>query len=95
MLRKSEKTLYPVSPLSKLPFPYEFVPVSHTEHSLLDATPPGATIFLHEDILARTLAYEQELQEWRRSELRAGRTDPGRPAYEDVFSVGNLLGFGG
>ena len=42
------------------------------------------TLFLHEDILARTLAYEQDLRQWRISELEAGRSDPGRPKYEEV-----------
>ena len=42
------------------------------------------TLFLHEDIMARTLAYEQDLRQWRISELEAGRSDPGRPKYEEV-----------
>ena len=45
---------------------------------------PHMTLFLHEDILARTLAYEQDLRQWRISELEAGRSDPGRPKYEEV-----------
>jgi len=53
-----------------------------------------STIFLHEDILARTLAYEQDLQAWRCAELNAGRPDPGRPTYNDVSccldSPGNI-----
>jgi len=45
---------------------------------------PHMTLFLHEDIMARTLAYEQDLRQWRISELEAGRSDPGRPKYEEV-----------
>jgi hypothetical protein len=48
---------------------------------------PHMTLFLHEDILARTLAYEQDLRQWRISELEAGRSDPGRPKYEEVQSL--------
>jgi len=47
--------------------------------------PPRVTLFLHEDILARTLAYERELCSWRTAEAEAGRGDPGRPPYEEVF----------
>jgi hypothetical protein len=53
----------------------------------MDERPPLSTLFLHEDVLARTLAYEQDLQAWRIAELEAGRADPGRPAYDEV-SVG-------
>ena len=45
-----------------------------------------STVFLHEDILARTLFYELDLQQWRQAEVAAGRTDPGRPSYADVSS---------
>ena len=50
----------------------------------MDEHPPLSTLFLHEDILARTLAYEQDLQAWRIAELEAGRADPGRPTYNEV-----------
>ena len=53
-------------------------------HNAVDERPPRGTLFLHEDILARTLAYERDLQNWRISELAAGRRDPGRPAYNEV-----------
>jgi len=43
-----------------------------------------SALFLHEDILARTLSYEQDLHEWRLAELTAGRPDPGRPSYTEV-----------
>ncbi|KAM6499398.1 hypothetical protein JOM56_004906 [Amanita muscaria] len=61
-------------------------------HIAVDERPPRATLFLHEDILARTLAYEQDLHQWRITELEAGRGDPGRPTYEEA-SV--LQAFGG
>jgi hypothetical protein len=41
-----------------------------------------STVFLHEDIIARTLIYEVQLQRWRIAELNAGRGDPGRPSYD-------------
>jgi hypothetical protein len=50
----------------------------------MDERPPRSTLFLHEDIIARTLSYEQQLQRWRLAELEAGRGDPGRPSYETV-----------
>jgi hypothetical protein len=49
------------------------------------------TLFLHEDVLARALAYEQELQRWRIAELNAGRGDPGRPMYDEVSGYFNPL----
>ena len=52
----------------------------------MNERPPSATLFLHEDILARTLAYEQDQRQWRISELESGRDDPGRPTYEEVSS---------
>lgn len=50
----------------------------------MDEHPPRVTLFLHEDTLARTLAYEQDLRQWREVELAAGRSDPGRPEYEEA-----------
>jgi hypothetical protein len=58
----------------------------------MDERPTGLTLFLHEDTLARTLAYEQDLQRWRIAELEAGRGDPGRPSYNEVS--GRLHSFG-
>ena len=58
----------------------------------MDEKPSGLTLFLHEDTLARTLAYEQDLQRWRIAELEAGRGDPGRPSYGEVS--GRLHSFG-
>lgn len=52
----------------------------------MNERPPSAALFLHEDILARTLAYEQDQRQWRISELESGRDDPGRPTYEEVSS---------
>lgn len=51
-----------------------------------------STLFLHEDILARTLAYEQDLKQWRIAELEAGRGDPGRPAYQEAIGYFNSFG---
>jgi len=53
--------------------------------------PGGTTLFLHEDVVVRTLAYERELQEWRIREIKAGRTDPGRPTYSQVSGGLKLL----
>jgi hypothetical protein len=67
--------------------------------SAVDERPPRATLFLHEDVLARTLAYEQDLHQWRIAELEAGRGDPGRPTYEEasgrIHSFGVLTGTSG
>jgi hypothetical protein len=57
----------------------------------MDSSPPDATLFLHEDLLARTLAFERDLQHWRLAEIEAGRGDPGRPPYGDVFLVSDIL----
>lgn len=43
------------------------------------------TLFLHEDIIAKTLAYERDLKTYRLNEIKAGRADPGRPTYDEVF----------
>ncbi|KAM6492020.1 hypothetical protein JOM56_011744, partial [Amanita muscaria] len=61
------------------------VPLRSDHHNAVDEQPPRAALFLHEDILARTLAYEQDLHQWRIAELEAGRGDPGRPTYEEAF----------
>jgi hypothetical protein len=50
-----------------------------------------STLFLHEDIVARTLAYEVDLQKWRIAELEAGRCDPGRPTYHEASDHFNLF----
>lgn len=55
-------------------------------HVAGDERPTRATIFLHEDIIARTLAYELEVYQWRIDELKAGRGDPGRPTFQQVRS---------
>ena len=60
---------------------------SFIEHSqiigawAMDDYPALSTICLHEDLLARTLSHEQDIQRWRIAELEAGRGDPGRPTY--------------
>ncbi|KAI0275731.1 hypothetical protein BC826DRAFT_1114315 [Russula brevipes] len=53
----------------------------------MDNNPPIATLFLHEDLVARTLAFELDLKQWRLAEIEAGRGDPGRPNYLDAFSL--------
>jgi hypothetical protein len=57
----------------------------------MDSSPPIATLFLHEDLVARTLAFELDLRQWRLAEIEAGRGDPGRPNYLDAFSVSDIL----
>jgi hypothetical protein len=57
----------------------------------MDSSPPIATLFLHEDLVAQTLAFELDLKQWRLAEIEAGRGDPGRPNYLDAFSVGDIL----
>jgi hypothetical protein len=60
----------------------------------MDQVPTKATLFLYEDIIARTLAYERDLQKWRIGELEAGRPDPGRPEYVEVsgdFSPSDIM----
>ncbi|KAF8333696.1 hypothetical protein F5887DRAFT_1259663 [Amanita rubescens] len=70
--------------------------VTPNHHKAVDEWPPRATLFLHEDVLARTLAYEQDLHQWRIAELEAGRSDPGRPTYEEASSRLHSFGaFGG
>jgi len=41
-------------------------------HLALDGHLPRSTLFLHEDILARTLSYERQFQTWRINELESG-----------------------
>ena len=60
-------------------------------HSEIGRGAPVATLFLHEDLLARTLAFELDLKQWRLAEIEAGRGDPGRPNYLDAFSVSDIL----
>ena len=48
------------------------------------------TLFLHEDIIAKTLAYERDLKTYRLNEIQAGRGDPGRPTYDEVFGVSDI-----
>jgi len=67
------------------------IPLSFTHHGQMDSSPPFATLFLHEDLVARTLAFEIDLRQWRLAEIEAGRGDPGRPSYLEVFSVSDTL----
>ena len=57
----------------------------------MNHNPGRTTLFLHEDVVERTLAYERELREWRIAEIKAGRTDPGRPTYDQVSGGGLKL----
>jgi hypothetical protein len=59
--------------------------VTHTVHACIDTMRPRATLFLHEDLVAKTLQFERELKAWRLTEMQAGRGDPGRPGYGYVF----------
>ena len=65
--------------------------VAPMEHSSIDLHPARASLFLHEDVVTKTLQFEHELKEWRLSEVQAGRGDPGRPSYEFVFLVSIFL----
>ena len=65
--------------------------VTPTHHKEIDGRPPIATVFLHEDLVARTLAFELDLKGWRLAEIEAGRGNPGRPDYLDAFSVSDIL----
>ena len=67
--------------------------VSVIHHDSMDLHSARSTLFLHEDILARTLSYEQQLQSWRIAELAAGRSDPGRPSYQIVGYSISFHGF--
>ena len=87
MLPKCERMLYLVGPPNRYQNHIVTILVDATTHCRIDSAQAVATLFLHEDLLARTLAFELELQQWRRTELLAGRKDPGRPRYEDVFGV--------
>lgn len=62
------------------------------QHHIARDNPPLITLFPHEDVLARTLAYEQDLFQWRIAELKAGREDPGRPLYEEVSDFFHSFG---
>jgi len=80
-----ERNLYEVRhPRNVAEVRENLLPLSPTQHDLMDQRPPQLTLFLQEDVVALALAYEQELQEWRIAELTAGRTDPGRPPYREV-----------
>lgn len=57
----------------------------------MDRTIPTCTLFLHEDIMMRTLAYEEDLRKWRIAELEAGRPDLGRPLYDEVSDDFNIV----
>lgn len=65
--------------------------VDPTEHRSIDLHPPRAILFLHEDIIAKTLQFERELKEWRIAEVQAGRGDPGRPGYGCFFNSENIF----
>ncbi|KIJ99675.1 hypothetical protein K443DRAFT_162441 [Laccaria amethystina LaAM-08-1] len=51
----------------------------------MDSPRTFRTLFLHEDIIAKTLAYERHLKMYRLNEIEAGRVDPGRPTHDEVF----------
>ena len=61
--------------------------VDPSRHAWFDAAIPSLTVFLHEDVLARMLAFELELAKLRLDSMAAGFGDPGRPSYESVFEV--------
>ena len=41
-------------------------------HCDIDDWPPQGMLFLHDDIVACTLAYEKDLVDWRMAELKLG-----------------------
>ena len=59
-------------------------------HNAMDTMPALYTLFLHEDLIARTLAYERGLKAYRLNEIEAGRGDSGRPTYNEVLGVSGL-----
>ena len=65
--------------------------VSPTHHTEMDSSPLIATLFLHEDLVARMLAFKLDLKQWRLAEIEAGQGDLGRPNYLDTFSVSKIL----
>jgi hypothetical protein len=96
MQPKSERMLYLVHYLSLWSTSTDVttsVLVCANHHGLIDRKPPSATLFLHEDEVACTLAFELDLQRWRLAEVCAGRGDPGRPRYENVFPVSVISWF--
>ncbi|KAF9048187.1 hypothetical protein BDP27DRAFT_1434253 [Rhodocollybia butyracea] len=67
------------------------VPLSILLHHNMNFKPARFTLVPHEDVLARTLAYELDVQAWRRKEVFEGRGDPGRPEYhKDIPYVQTL-----
>lgn len=93
MLPKSERMLYLVCHsdlLASLKTVISVI-VNVLHHSEMDSSLPIATLFLHEDLVARTLSFELDVKQWRLAEIEAGRGDPGRPNYLDAFSVRNIL----
>jgi len=56
-------------------------------HGGMNDIPPCWTLFLHEDIIARTLAYKLDLKTYRLNEIEVGREDTGRPTYKEVFGA--------
>jgi len=40
--------------------------------------------------VAKTLAYERDLKTYRLNQVDAGRADPGRPTYDEVFGVSDI-----
>ncbi|KAJ3850426.1 hypothetical protein EV368DRAFT_45306 [Lentinula lateritia] len=63
------------------------VPSDNLHGGRFDSNPCTMTLFLHEDILVRTLAYELDVVEWRLKEVEEGRGDPGRPQYSHGYPV--------
>jgi len=59
--------------------------VDASTHILIDLCLSCATLFLHEDIVAKTLQFEHELMAWQIAEIQAGWGDPGRPGYGYIF----------
>ncbi|EDR10638.1 uncharacterized protein LACBIDRAFT_317320 [Laccaria bicolor S238N-H82] len=65
--------------------PENMVPLRIDVYNGMDFPKTLWTLFLHEDIIAKTLAYERDLKTYRLNEIKAGLADPGRPTYDEVF----------
>jgi hypothetical protein len=61
--------------------------VDPTLNKQMDTALPRVALVPHEDVLTRTLAYERDVQAWRRKEVFEGRGDPGRPEYFEGYPV--------
>ncbi|KAJ7902365.1 hypothetical protein B0H13DRAFT_2026560 [Mycena leptocephala] len=57
------------------------IPLAVELHNAMKNRLPSAILIVHEDILARTYAYELEVKVLRKQWIKDGKGDPGRPPY--------------